>query len=320
MGRYEKQLRIGLQFKAILILTAVVLAATLAGNWFYYKNAEATLRENDLRHVTRLGHSLAVESQYYLRDRQRVALQRLADDFLTNESVSFVAILDSEGRVVAKASRAGRGNEWPALVNLALPISSTYQLSDNILIVARPVLLGEALFWKDHMVGAVRVVFDVSSTTASLKRVRERMVVVAAGIILCVIPVAYLAIWRIVVQPFRRLLRVTRRLTKGDFSARTGFKRNDEVGELAFSFDMMASEIARMRSELIRINEGLEEEVSERTEEIQRANLRLREEMSEKEDFLRAVSHDLNAPLRNIAGMTTMIQMKWRQDLPDEVL
>jgi signal transduction histidine kinase len=42
--------------------------------------------------------------------------------------------------------------------------------------------------------------------------------------------------------------------------------------------------------------------------------------MAEKEDFLRAVSHDLGAPLRNIAGMATLITMKWRDQLPEEVL
>jgi len=60
--------------------------------------------------------------------------------------------------------------------------------------------------------------------------------------------------------------------------------------------------------------------VADRTAELEVANRRLREEMAEKEHFLRAVSHDLNAPLRNIAGMATMIMTNWRHELPEEVL
>ena len=42
--------------------------------------------------------------------------------------------------------------------------------------------------------------------------------------------------------------------------------------------------------------------------------------MAEKEDFLRAVSHDLNAPLRNIAGMASMIATKYRNHIPEDGL
>ncbi|MBU0708111.1 hypothetical protein KKG41_07155, partial [Patescibacteria group bacterium] len=65
-------------------------------------------------------------------------------------------------------------------------------------------------------------------------------------------------------------------------------------------------------------NQFLERKVVERTAELEQANRRLREEMREKEDFLLAVGHDLSAPLRNIAGMVGMIQVKHAQSLPEE--
>ena len=49
-------------------------------------------------------------------------------------------------------------------------------------------------------------------------------------------------------------------------------------------------------------------------------NNRLTSEMAEKEDFLRAVSHDLNAPLRNIAGMASMLILKYRDRLERDAL
>ena len=50
------------------------------------------------------------------------------------------------------------------------------------------------------------------------------------------------------------------------------------------------------------------------------ANKRLSSEIAEKEDFLRAVSHDLNAPLRNISGMATMLLMKSRDKFDDDII
>src|SRR5687768_11207197 len=43
-------------------------------------------------------------------------------------------------------------------------------------------------------------------------------------------------------------------------------------------------------------------------------------EIAKKEDFLRAVSHDLNAPLRNISGMATMLLMKSRDKFDPEII
>jgi two-component system sensor histidine kinase/response regulator len=127
-------------------------------------------------------------------------------------------------------------------------------------------------------------------------------------------------VWRVVVLPIRRLVTATGRLADGDFSVRTDIAGNDELAELAGSFDAMAEKLHASQQALRRANESLEVKVAQRTAELKRANRRLRGEMTEKEEFLRAVSHDLNAPLRNIAGMATMILMKWRDDLPEEVL
>src|SRR5690606_30377784 len=52
---------------------------------------------------------------------------------------------------------------------------------------------------------------------------------------------------------------------------------------------------------------------------IELASQRLASEIAEKEDFLRAVGHDLNAPLRNIDGMVTMLLRKHAATLPEEV-
>ena len=67
-------------------------------------------------------------------------------------------------------------------------------------------------------------------------------------------------------------------------------------------------------------NRDLERKVADRTGQLEAANRRLSGEISEKEDFLRAVSHDLNAPLRNIAGMAAMLVTKHGDKLDADAL
>ena len=89
--------------------------------------------------------------------------------------------------------------------------------------------------------------------------------IVAVAVTACAIPLGYLLVWRVVLQPIGRLAAVTRQLAGGDLSARTGMCRNDEMGDLASAFDTMAEHVAQARRQLLRANEHLERKVAQRT-------------------------------------------------------
>jgi signal transduction histidine kinase len=317
---YSKQLRVGLQLKAVLILTFVVLCAALCGGWFYFDSTRQWLRAEERQGGTRLAHALSLAAQHDIQAGRFDELQTLTREYLRNDNIEFVAFLDAKGRVVAASSCDDRLGAFPDLTQLPISVSMTRWSGDNRLLLAQPVVLRDVNWFRDRLAGSVRMVIDTRGTAETLTRVRRRMSLVVACIVLCALPLGYLLVWRAIGQPVRKLVNVTRHLAEGDFSARAGFQRNDEIGELSTAFDGMADEISRARDELVLANEHLELKVAERTDELQRANGRLREEMAEKEDFLRAVSHDLNAPLRNIAGMATMVMMKYRDEVPEEVL
>jgi signal transduction histidine kinase len=78
-------------------------------------------------------------------------------------------------------------------------------------------------------------------------------------------------------------------------------------------------ELREANHQLEEANSDLENKVTQRTSQLEAANRRLSSEIAEKEDFLRAVSHDLNAPLRNISGMTSMLLMKHGESFNEEV-
>jgi len=320
-SRTRPCVQIGLQLKSAIILTLVVLGVTVAGGWFYFDTARKSLRMADKRHAAHLAKVLGLAGQYDLREGGRDSLLRdLATDLVRMDNVRYVALVDSRGIVVASGCGDDDPKRWTSLVELPVAVSTTRQLSDDVLIVARPIVARNVNWYRQRLVGAVRIVFDTRATTAKLAQVQERIVTVAVTIVLCGIPVGYVLVWRVMLKPLRRLLAVTGRLAKGDFAARSEIRRGDEIGRLASAFDAMTGDLARMRDELLEANEQLERKVAERTEALQVANLRLRSEMAEKEEFLRAVSHDLNAPLRNVAGMATMVMIKWRDQLPEEVL
>jgi len=318
--RYAQHCRVSLQLKSVLILTFVVVGVTISGGWFYFSSTRTWLNHYTHQDARRMGQTLGLAAQHDLLAKRNVALQRLAGDFIRDDKIVHVVLLDSQGRVAASASREKYARRWRYLENIPVTVSSTTKVEKNRLALSRPVVMRSAKAPDGELVGAVRLVLDTSSTSRNLANVQQRICVIAAAIVLCAVPLGYILVWRILVLPVRRLVSVVRRLGEGDYTVRAGLHSNDEIGELMAAFDGMAGEIAGMRNELIAAKERLEQKVADRTEDIQVVNRRLREEIAEKEDFLRAVSHDLNAPLRNIAGIATMIMMKWRDQLPEEVV
>lgn len=128
-----------------------------------------------------------------------------------------------------------------------------------------------------------------------------------------------------VTNPLERLIEFTRKLTHMDFSEQVPVTGNDEISELAVSFNNLSSALQenisqkdKYAGELADLNTKLESLVIKRTEELENINFRLKREIEDKDAFLRTVSHDLGAPLRNIAGLAQMVEKKFAEHLGTE--
>ena len=99
------------------------------------------------------------------------------------------------------------------------------------------------------------------------------------------------------VSPLERMARTTRRIAAGNLSRRVEEKGSWEIATFARAFNEMVERVQKTIAELEKLND------------------KLRREINEKDDFLRAVSHDLSAPLRNIAGMVSLLQRRYGESL-----
>jgi signal transduction histidine kinase len=212
-----------------------------------------------------------------------------------------------------------------------IPINTrTRVLSILLATVIVPLLALGALVY--HRVGT-----DLSATLGKVPLVQHAMSQLF-GLIFVVTIVALILAAGIgvllatsIANPLGHMVNVIRELEKGNLHARANLISNDEIGVLSGSFDKMALQLEKNRSELEDLNRNLEFRVTEKTEnltkayerlqasnqslaianrDLEQANRKFREIDQVKSDFISIVSHELRTPLTSIKAFTELILIK----------
>jgi signal transduction histidine kinase len=263
-------------------------------------------------------------------------LQRLGKELLKGRNIVLVGFFDSQGKPLSVECRdpefamhrmVGSENNGSATRDLMQVKTRFYPTLGSFLQINAPIFdMQRKNGDGPRLLGYLTIGISQNTEEAQLQRVSLLGVGVGCVIFVLSLPLASGLVHRIFL-PIRQLVTATNRIANGDYHAHVDTNRPDEIGMLARSFNDMARRIREHQQELRVANErlaeanrGLEEKVKQRTRELEHTNSRLSSEIAEKEDFLRAVSHDLNAPLRNIAGMAAMLLIKYRERFDEDII
>jgi len=323
--------RLGLQGKLIICFMMLLVSALGGSHYVFLTESRAALWNGATQRAMSLAQTLAMASRIPIDLTDREELTRMSREFVKNEDIVNVAFSDASGKVLA-AFCPDPDFHWQELTpdgrvdpqQLMKPRRGRSRVLGSYVTVTAPVLRirsaveGEGRS-STRLVGYVTLSTSVQEEEAGLKRVYVVLVMVGCGVLLMTFPAVYSLVRRIF-MPIRQLVDATNKIAGGDLDAEVEVDRPDLIGTLARSFNKMVQHIRQQRQELADANRDLEEKVVQRTGELQMANKRLKAEIAEKEDFLRAVSHDLNAPLRNISGMAAMLLMKCREKFDADII
>ena len=107
----------------------------------------------------------------------------------------------------------------------------------------------------------------------------------------------------VIVKPVKHLRDVSDAISAGKLNIRSQIQTGDEFEELSHAFNRMLHNLVAMQQELRAVNHDLDKKV----DELAQANLALFEMNRLKSDFLATMSHELRTPLNSIIGFSEVL-------------
>ena len=343
---------IGIQGKFLVLVTAVIIAAVFGFSWFFIHHERAVVTEALLKRARSLATNLAYNSQYGVLARDTRGLSKLSSGIAMEEDIIYAMVTDKDGTILGHSlsgsigKKTGIPEETSGVLNDTQCARCHRQPKDDLIHVVMPVetvkheMSREDLLLPDEEGsadssptgggGAVRVekigkaVVGVSLLGMERSMARAKAIIAMIALAIgCGAIFAVYAMTRAFVIPIQRLVQATERIASGDLTHTVEVKGNDELGELATSFNSMVLDLRRYHEEVEDYSRTLEEKVRGRTIDLEETNKTLRDtqaqliqasKMAAMGQFGAGVAHELNQPLAGISGYTDLLLLKLAPD------
>jgi two-component system NtrC family sensor kinase len=163
-----------------------------------------------------------------------------------------------------------------------------------------------------QVLGVLDTDLSLAKADAQLAVSSARMSYYTAGALLIVAFLSWLFVWRVVDKPIKALMSGTEHLAQGELGYQIDVRSQDEVGELARSFNGMSLQLRAANAEIVNWAKTLEDRVEEKTTELKRAHEHVLhvEKMASIGKMAAVVAHEVNNPLSGILTYAKLLR-RW---------
>jgi len=315
-----KKLNLNLRVEVIMNISFLMLAAILLIGFTVSKINERHILQEKIRYGERMVQDFQTIMDFITRDKDKFTL----DSSLVREEVqdfvrlylkekAFYELLVVDDQLNLIASRKADPGHQPSADPFLKKAIQTGELNTEIhksgtflSIYYNKMVIYSPLWNQGKIIGGIQMevpIGDLMTNLLELKRI-ILITIVLDAIILIIFGSFLLS--RVLVKPIKDLVRLTQKISEGDFSQKIEETSRNEIGQLIGSFNRMIERLKENQESLENYLESLES-ANKKLKQAQEELIRT-EKLASIGRFAAGVAHEVGNPLGAILGYTSILQ------------
>ena len=315
-----KRLNLSLRTEVIVNISLLMMAAILLIGFTTFKISEKNIVQERIRNGERVGHDLQAMVDFLSRDQRDFSM---ADPGTTRELREFVQIytrqkdpydlivVNQASNVVASKRRELIGQPYfsEGLKNSMQSSQFKFEIkkSGGVLSTNYEKIILFAPLWIQGRVGG-GIQWEIPTGDLMTNLWESRRIILISIVLDAIVLIVFgsLLLTRVLVKPVKGLVRLTQRISDGDFAEKIEVSSSNEIGKLIASFNRMIEKLGENQSSLESYLESLEasnKKLKEAQEEVIRT-----EKLASIGRFAAGVAHEVGNPLGAILGYTSILE------------
>ncbi|OGP90890.1 MAG: hypothetical protein A2157_05460 [Deltaproteobacteria bacterium RBG_16_47_11] len=315
-----RKLNLSLRMEVIVNISVLMLAAILLIGFTMIRMNEKNIIEEKARNGEGMTQDVQAIIEFILRDKKgfsfsdplvKQEIQDFVRMYLREKRLYDILITDSNLKVIA-SKRADLIDQYTTNPFLKSSIQSgqfhtEFDISGSFFWTRYQKIMIHAPLWiHGRIVGGLQMEVPIGDIMIRLLESKRIILVsiIVDGLVLIIF--GSLLLSRVLVKPLRDLVRLTQKISEGDFSQTIEVTSKNEIGQLIDSFNRMIVRLKENQESLENYLESLET-TNKKLKQAQEELLRT-EKLASIGRFAAGVAHEVGNPLGAILGYTHILE------------